>query len=147
MGKLAAFLDLGAGFPHGTFSNAFNTGFAFNAGLEHMFNPHVSAEGIFGYHHFPGKFGGDVNVYQFSGNMNVYLTVPPNKLRPFVNGGIGAYKFSPGSANFGGNFGAGVLYELTSRFGLQGSYNFHTINTPGTVTRFSTIQGGIRFVF
>src|SRR5262249_33296462 len=31
--KWAVFLDAGAGIPHGTFGNAFNTGFSLNAGL------------------------------------------------------------------------------------------------------------------
>ncbi|HEY6350214.1 MAG TPA: outer membrane beta-barrel protein [Candidatus Angelobacter sp.] len=155
-GEVAIFLDLGAGFPHGTFSNAFNTGFSLNAGLEYMINSHFSVEGIFGYHHFAAKSvppaNGqlvtlpDLNLYQFSGNVKVYL-VPPQKIRPFANGGIGGYKFSPGSGNFGGNFGGGLLYELTSRFGLQGSYNFHAVNTTGGATKFSTIQAGIRYVF
>jgi hypothetical protein len=145
--KLAVFLDLGAGIPNGTFSNTFNTGLSFNAGLEYLITPHVSAEGVFGYHHFPGTIVGNVNLYQFSANAKVYLIPPPNKFRPFVNGGIGAYKFGSGSTNFGGNVGAGFLYELTPRFGLQGSYNFHTVNTPGSATRFSTLQGGVRFVF
>jgi hypothetical protein len=145
--KLAVFLDLGAGIPHGTFSNFFNPGFSFNAGLEYMINPHFSAEGIFGYHHFPGKVSSSVNLYQISANSKAYFTAPPNNVRPFVNGGVGAYKFSPGSTRFGGNLGVGVLYEVTPRFGLQGSYNFHMVNTPGTATRFSTLQGGVRFVF
>ena len=67
--------------------------------------------------------------------------------RPFVNAGIGGYKFSPGSTYFGGNVGAGVLRELNSHWGLQASYNFHTVNTPGAATKFSTVQGGIRYVF
>jgi opacity protein-like surface antigen len=144
--KWAAFLDLGGAFPHGTFSNFFNPGFNLNAGLEYMVTSHFSAEGVFGYHHFPAKSGAGLNVYQFSGNAKVYL-VPPQKFRPFLNGGIGAYKFSPGSGNFGGNFGGGVLYELTPRFGLQGSYNFHDVNTTGGATKFSAIQGGVRYVF
>lgn len=145
--KVAVFLDLGAGIPHGTFSNAFDTGFSLNAGLEYMFSPHFSAEGIFGYHRFPGKFIGDLDLYQFSANAKGYLTTPPNNVRPFLKGGVGAYKFGPGSTRFGGNLGIGVLYEVTPQFGLQGSYNFHVINTPGTTTRFSTVQGGVRFVF
>jgi len=148
-GKLALFLDFGAGIPHGTFSNFFNPGFSFNAGLEYMVNPHFSAEGIFGYHHFGSKLPAvsNLNVYQFSVNAKAYFVALPNKFRPFVNGGVGAYKFSPGSSHFGGNVGAGVLYEVTPKFGLQGSYNYHAVNTPGTTTKFSTIQGGVRFVF
>jgi hypothetical protein len=150
-GNWAAFLDLGAGFPIGTFSSAFNTGFSLNAGLEYIINPHISAEGIFGYHHFPAKVGLNLNVYQFSANAKFYLTAPPNKWRPFLNFGPGAYKFSLGSSNIGGNFGAGILREfaqpLGGRFGLQGSYNFHITNSSGGATKFSTLQGGIRYVF
>ncbi len=144
-GKFAVFFDAGAGIPHGTFGSAFNTGFSLNAGLEYIATSYFSAEGIFGYHHFPGAIAGDLNLYQFSVNGKTYLT--SGTLRPFVNGGIGAYKFSPGPTKFCGNVGAGVLYNITSRFGLQGSYNFHIVNTPGEATKFSTIQGGIRFVF
>jgi hypothetical protein len=31
--------------------------------------------------------------------------------------------------------------------GVQADYTFHTINTRASATKFSTIQGGIRFVF
>ena len=143
-GKFAVFFDAGAGIPHGTFGNFFNTGFSLNAGLEYIATSHFSAEGIFGYHHFPGTITGDLNLYQFSVKGEAYLT--SGTLRPFVNGGIGAYKFSPGPTKFGGNVGAGLLYSLTSRVGLEGAYNFHAINTAGGVTEYSSFQGGIRFV-
>jgi hypothetical protein len=144
-GKFAVFVDAGANLPHGTFGSALNTGFNLNAGLEYIANNYFSVEGIFGYHHFPGTITSDLNLYQFSVNGKTYLT--GGMLRPFVNGGIGAYKFSPGDTYFGGNVGAGLLHNLTSQVGLQGSYNFHAVNTPGGATKFSTLQVGIRFVF
>jgi hypothetical protein len=143
-GRLAAFFDIGPNFPHGSFDSAFNTGVSLNAGLEYIAHPHFSLEGIFGYHHFPGSLAGDLNVYQFSVNGKSYLT--NGNIRPFVNGGVGGYKFSPGSTYFGGNVGGGVLYTLTSRFGLQLSYNFHVVNT-GPATKFSDVQFGVRWVF
>jgi hypothetical protein len=146
-GKLATFMDFGASIPQGTFANAFDTGFSFNIGLEHMLTHNVSTEGIFGYHRFPGKITGSVKIYQFSANVKVYFRLLPSKLRPFVNGGVGTYAFSPGSTDFGANAGCGVLYELSPRFGMQGSYNFHTVKTPNEATKFSTVQGGIRIVF
>ena len=146
-GKVALFLDFGAGIPHSTFSNFFDPGFSFNGGLEYIVGPQFSAAGTFGYHRFPSAFGGDTNLFQFTANAKTYLTPPPDKVRPFLNGGIGAYKFGSGPTHFGGNVGAGLLYEATPRFGLQGSYNFHMVNTPGFTTRFSTLQGGVRFVF
>jgi hypothetical protein len=116
-----------------------------NAGLEYILQPHLSLEGIFGYHHFPGSLLGDLNVYQFSVNGKTYLT--GGTVRPFVNGGVGGYKFSPGSTYFGGNFGGGVLFNLTSRLGLQGSYNFHVVDTSGTATKWSDVQVGLRVEF
>jgi hypothetical protein len=108
VGQVAVFLDAGAGIPHGTFGNAFDTGFSFDAGLEYIATSHFSAEGIFDYHHFPAKVGSSLDLYQFSANGKFYLT-SSGPTRPFVNGGIGGYKFGPGSAYFGGNFGAGGL--------------------------------------
>ncbi len=143
--KFAFFLDAGGNFPHGTFSQAFDPGFSLNTGLEYTLASHFSVEGIFGYHHFPGQITPALNAYQFSANGKVYLTT--GKFQPFVNSGVGGYKFSPGSTYFGGNVGAGVLYNFTSRFGLQASYNFHVVKTPVEATKFSTFQGGIRFVF
>jgi len=145
-GRVAVFLDAGAGIPHGAFGSAFNTGFSLNEGLEYIATNRFSVEGIFGYHHFPAKVGSALNLYQFSVNAKAYLTTS-GSVRPFVNAGIGGYKFSPGPTNFGGNFGMGVLYVLTPHWGLQGSYNFHAVNTPVAATKFSTLQGGVRFVF
>ncbi len=149
-GRFAVFLDAGANFPHDTFGTIFDKGFSLNAGLEYVATSHFSLEGIFGYHHFPGTITPDLNLYQFSANAKLYWKTYSWGGRPvrlFVNAGPGGYKFSPGSTYFGGNVGAGVLYELRSRFGLQGSYNFHAVNTPVEATKFSTVQGGIRFVF
>lgn len=146
--KFAVSFDFGAGIPHGTFSNFFKTGFSFNAGLEYEISPYVSAEGVFGYHRFPRKVvGGDLDLFQLSGNARVYVLPSPNKFRPFFNGGVGAYKFGAGSTEFGGNVGVGVLYEVTPKFGIQGRYNFHAVNTAGSGTKFSTVQGGVRFRF
>jgi hypothetical protein len=112
-----------------------------------MFTPNFSGEGIFGYHRFPSVFGGHANLFQISANAKAYFTAPPTQWRPFINGGVGAYSFSSGSSHFGGNVGVGLLYEATPHFGVTGKYNFHIVNTPGFTTRFSTLQGGIRYVF
>lgn len=144
-GKFALFLDAGGNIPHGTFADVFDPGFSLNTGVEYLLTSHLSVEGMFGYHHLPGHVTPALNAYQFSANGKAYLTAW--KFRPFVNGGVGGYKFSPGSTYFGGNVGAGVLYNFTSRFGLAGSYNYHVAKTPVEATKFSTLQGGVRFVF
>jgi hypothetical protein len=148
VGKFAVFLDLGANFPQGSFSGHFKNGFSLNAGLEYIAASHLSLEGIFGYHYAPAKAGGSLNIYQFSGDAKYYITT--GNIRPFINGGIGGYAFSPGSTHFGGNVGGGVLFTPASfgpHWGLQGSYNFHAVNTPLSTTQFSTFQGGVRYAF
>ena len=150
-GRLAAFFDLGSNVPNGALGTFFNKGFSLNAGLEYMVNSHYSFEGIFGYHHFPAVAGTAEDLYQFSADLKTYLL--PGNVRPFVNAGIGGYKFHIGSAFFGGNFGGGILYTITPRIGLQGSYNFHVISgfppviNPPSSSKFSTAQVGLRFVF
>jgi opacity protein-like surface antigen len=83
----------------------------------------------------------------YSANGKAYLT-NGGPFRPFINAGIGGYDFTPGGGtHFGGNVGAGVLREFNSHWGVQGSYNFHAVNTLGAATKFSTVQVGIRYVF
>jgi hypothetical protein len=143
---IALFIDAGAAIPHGSFGNAFNTGFSLNAGLEYIVTSHFSVEGIFGFHNFPAKVGSSsLDLYQFSANSKFYFT-SGGPLRPFINGGIGGYKFSPGATYFGGNFGGGILYELGPHWGLQASYNFHAVNSL-VVTKVSDIDIGIRYAF
>jgi hypothetical protein len=147
-GRLAVFADLGAAIPHGTFSNAFNPGVSFNAGLEYIVNPHLSAEGILGVHHFGGKVTGDLNVIQFTGGGKVYFNTASTPNRVFLRGGLGGYHFTVGSStNFGGYVGAGLLHNFNAHWGVEGVYTFHSVNTPGAASKFSTIQGGIRYAF
>ena len=145
LNKFAVFADLGAAIPNGTLSSVVNTGFSFNGGLEYIVNSHFSAEGILGVHHFSGKIAGDVTAIQFTGGAKVYLTNSPNRL--FVRSGLGGYHFTSATTNFGGYFGGGFLHEFNAHFGLEGVYTFHAVNTPGTATKFSTIQGGVRYAF
>ena len=150
--RFAGFFDFGANFPHGGLSTYFNNGFSFNGGVEYKFNGRFSAEGIFGYHRLPAKAGTDEDLFQFSLDLKAYLL--PGNTRPFANVGIGGYKYHPGSAFVGGNFGFGVLQSITPRIGIEGSYNFHLVDGfppvvgphPST-SKFSTAQIGLRFVF
>lgn len=144
--KFAVFVDAGVAAPHGDLSTFLNPGFSLNAGLEYMITTQFSAEGTLGYHRFSTFFGGDTSLYQVSGNGKFYFIDQSSKLRPFVNGGVGAYVTNSATTHFGGNVGGGILYEVTPKFGVQGGYNFHVF-TAGSGTKFSTVQGGVRFRF
>jgi hypothetical protein len=142
--RLAVFFDVGPSFPQGTFGKVFNTGVNLDAGLEYIVHPRFTIESVFGYHHFPSSAGAGSNVYEFSVNGKTYLSGAV--FRPFVNGGIGGYKFSAGSTYFGGDAGGGVFYRFRPGLGLQLSYNFHIINT-GPVTKLSDALIGVRWAF
>lgn len=146
LSNFAVFVEAGVAVPHGDISTFLDPGFSFNAGLEYMITSQFSAVGMFGYQRFPTFFGDSTNLYQLSGNAKFYLVDESSNVRPFVNGGVGAYVTDSAQTHFGGNVGGGILYEVTPKFGIQGSYNFHAFSV-GDVVRFSTIQGGVRFRF
>lgn len=145
-GKFAVFGDIGVAVPHGDFSTFTDPGLSVNAGLEYMITPQFSAEGFLAYHRFSNFFSGHTNLYQVSGNAKFYLVDESSRVRPFINGGVGDYVTDSGTSHFGGNVGGGVLFEVTPRFGVQGSYNFNVFSA-GTNLKFSTVQGGVRWRF
>ncbi len=143
-------LHAGVSFPHGNFNTAYNPGSNAGIDLEYRINRHFSLEGIYTFHRFRGQRFDlfrvpDLNVHQFSINGKVYGSSSP--LRPFFNFGAGAYKFDPGSTRGGLNVGFGVQRDITPTFAIEAMYNFHNVFTPGSSTRFSTVQGGVRFRF
>lgn len=143
-------LHAGANFPHGSFDNLYDPGFSFNVDLEYRLTKYFSLEGLYGFHRFRGtRFGSvkvaDLNLHQFSLDGKAYLT--NTTVRPFVNFGGGAYKFDPGSTHGGVNAGGGLQFNVTPTFAVEGAYNFHSVFTFGNATKFSTLQGGVRFRF
>ena len=147
-GRFAIDADIGGNAPIGTFASLYDKSVSLNVGLEYKLVSHLSLEGVFGYHHFPGKVNPSLNTYQYSVNLKAYLT--STRIQPFVNGGPGGYTFSSASASStyaGGNAGTGLLFNLTKDFGIQASYNFHAVGSSGAASRFSTYQLGIRYAF
>ena len=143
-------LHAGASIPHGSFNNIFNPGPNVGFDLEYRFHPQFSVEGIYTFHRFNGEtFGSftfpDLNLHQVSINGKLYGNTSP--LRPFVNFGGGVYHFDPSSTHGGLNVGGGLQFDVTSNFAIDAMYNLHNVFTPGSNTRFSTVQGGVRFRF
>jgi hypothetical protein len=136
----------GVSIPHGSFGQVFDPGPNLAGDLEFRITPDVSLEGIFGYHRFGIQgSGSDLNLYQLSANIKYYA--PGTAVRPFFNFGGGVYNFDPGPTDGGINLGGGLMFPVNSNVALEGAYNFHNVFTSGSNTRFSTLQGGIRFRF
>ena len=144
-------LHAGVSIPHGDLNTFVNPGPNFGVDLEYRFNQMFSAEAIYTYHRFNGDnfgFGSffDLNVHQLSINGKVYGSSSP--IRPFFNFGGGAYVITPGVSTHGGlNVGGGVQFDVTPNIAIDAMYNFHNVFTSGSDTRFSAVQGGVRFRF
>jgi hypothetical protein len=147
-------LHAGASIPHSNFSDIYNPGPNFGVDLEYRLSNRVSLEALYGFHRFRGEdFGAfsfdDINLHQLSGNVKVFGG--SGSVRPFLNGGGGVYHFDFGGAGGdtrgGVNVGGGLQFNLTPTFAVEGSYNFHSVFTPGPNFKFSTVQGGVRFRF
>jgi opacity protein-like surface antigen len=146
-------LHAGASIPHPDLSSGFDPGPNFGVDLEYRLSNRVSLEALYGFNRFRGEDFGfvslpDINLHQLSGNVKVFGG--SGSVRPFLNGGGGAYVFDGGGGTDtrgGANLGGGVQFNLTPTFAVEGSYNFHSVFTPGSNVKFSTLQGGVRFRF
>jgi opacity protein-like surface antigen len=142
------FLDLGPNFPHGSFANGTDGKWSLNAGFERLISSDWSVEGILGYHRFDAPFISNPHIWQFSVNGKRWFGTG-TQWHPFLNAGVGAYRFDPGNTTkFGWNAGGGVLYDVTSTWGVEGVYNYHSTRVGGGNTAdFSTVQAGARIRF
>jgi opacity protein-like surface antigen len=145
-GRNRFFIDVGPNFPHGAFGNGVDGKGSINVGLERLLPNNWSVEGILGYHAFDSAFVSNPRIWQLSiGGKRYFGTAP---WHPFIDASVGAYRFDPGNTTkFGANAGAGVLYDFRSTWGIEGVYQYHSINVSGATDRFSTVQLGLRVRF
>lgn len=131
------FLDFGVNDPDSTILDG---EWSLNGGIERMFSNNWSAEAIGGWHTFDHPLF-DADVWQFSVNGKYFFGTHP--WRPFVNGGAGIYGFDPGDTEFGLNAGAGLLYEVSAKWGVEGVWNYHATDPLD----WWTAQIGVRWHF
>lgn len=139
-------LHAGSAFPHGSFGSVFDPGFSFGADLEYRFTPLFSLEGYLGHDRFRSIFIND-SFYITHLSLQPKFTFGTGLVRPSLHFGLGAYFPEGGGTRFGGNVGASVQFWVTPNFAFEPSYNYRAINSGGSATNFSTVQGGIRFRF
>jgi len=135
----------GVGIPHGDINNFFDPNIAATADLEYHATDQFSIGGVFVYHRFSGPFSSAANIYRISANGKFYPGTGP--LRPFFNGGGGAYVFDSGTTKFGMHVGGGLQFRAWPKTWIEVEYNFHNVFTSGSNVKFSTVQGGVRFRF
>jgi hypothetical protein len=145
-GQRALWVALGSTFPLGSFGNSHQGGLAVNAGFEQGLGADRAWEVTLGHHACGGRAGAaDIDVTQVGVNGKFYFPMQP--WWPFVTLGVSAYDFSPGSSRAGVSAGAGVLYPIDSRFGVEGRYVYHRVFGNAPYTAYSTLQLGLRYGF
>jgi hypothetical protein len=143
-GKWVASFHIGGTIPHanlGSLSSSISVG----ADLEYRLTNMYSLETYFGYDRFSASVGNDFRFINLSERFKA--TFGTGQLRPFVFAGLGGYFGSVAGNHSGINTGAGVQYWLTSKFAVEGSYTFHTVFISGGNATYSTLLGGVRYVF
>jgi len=145
-GKYAVWGGAGIAIPHNSFGNTNKTGPAIALGFEYALTNTVSIEATLSGSRLDGKgANADVDVTQLGVNGKFYFTSAP--LRAFATAGIGAYDFDPGSTRFGGSIGAGVQYQFTTNWALEGRYALHAVVNNSPQTTFSTLLLALRYAF
>lgn len=131
------FVDAGGNSPNG----ALDGRFSINAGLERRLTNNWSIEGILGYHAFDAVVD-DVHAWQLSANAKYFFGT--SALQPFVNAGVGVYRVDPpDDTEFGFNAGAGLLWNVDAKWGVEAAYNHHSTDPVD----WSTLQLGLRWSF
>ena len=149
------FFDLGPNSPNSGFGSFVDGRWSANVGIEKILRPNWSIEAIAGHHYFDGeirdfeeRFHFCLNIEQFSLNMKRYFQLGSGRLHWFMNAGGGAYYVDPPEDwNWGVNAGAGVLYNINSRWGIKGTYTYHRVNFSPDDLGWSTLQAGLRISF
>ncbi len=143
-GKWRLFLDVGPNALHDGLSSSDGV-LSANAGIERRFSQNWSAELIAGIHTFQRSSSTDPKLVQFTiGGKRWFGS---GKVHPFLGASAGVYRLDYLGTKIlaGGNAGAGLLYDISPRWGVEGLWNVHTMNATGGNITFSTLQLGVRF--
>jgi hypothetical protein len=147
--RTPAFFSLHAGLaqPHGVLKSAAKQGSTFNLAFLYPVRPRLAWDLRLGTAKFDGKAGNpDIDAWMFSPNIR-YTFVPTAPVRFFLNGGVGAYHFDPGSFEGGGDLGLGLNVPAGQRFAIEATYNYHWLFTASPTLRFSQVQLGVLISF
>jgi hypothetical protein len=145
-GRNAIWLGLGLTFPHGSFANDSDSGFAGALGYERSLQGPWSVEAILGVHRFAGQAGAvDTDVTHFGLGAKRYLG--QGSVKAFATAGLGLYAFDPGSTRFGFNGGIGVQGRVAPRLSIEGRWTLHGVTDNSPQSRYSTLLAGLRYAF
>ena len=146
---------VGLSSPTGDLGDSFNSGLGFGASIGYGVSRSVLLSFNISHHEFDSDVFTDENVsvtpMTFNGD---YVFTTHSRIRPWIGGGIGAYKVNDQitgfpdekETTFGFNLGAGLAGPIAKRTLLGGGFRFHSVS--GDVlpdSEFFTFQVGIGY--
>lgn len=100
--------------------------------------------------HQEGQEAASMSIQNYYYNFVVHATPEGTAIRPFVTGGVGVSTFFPpgvsslsggGDNKFGFNYGGGVKFRLTDKFGLRMDVRDHVTGRPFEKFGVNTLDG------
>lgn len=143
-GKWRVFFDVGPNARHDGLSGSDGV-LSANVGIERRFSPSWSGELIAGMHTFQRSSSTDPNLWQLTIGGKKWFG--SGKVHPFLGASAGVYRLDYLGTKIlaGASAGAGLLYDISPRWGVEGVWNVHAMNATGGNITFSTLQLGVRF--
>ena len=114
-----------------------------NAGVEKRFAGQWSAELNAGVHRFQRSSSADPKLTQLT--IGAKRWFGSGSVHPFVDAAAGIYRveYLGTQVNPGANAGAGLFFEISPRWGVEGLWNVHVVNANDGNVTFSTLQLGV----
>ncbi len=141
----------GLSLPMGDFGDGFESGYNITGSIYAPLGEKLKLRGDVGYESFDTKIGsGNINVLSFAGNVILPLGTAASEggIRPYVIGGVGAYRFGcddcDSETDLGINVGGGFEFRL-SGFTTFAEARFVNVFSEGDSTNWIPITFGIRF--
>jgi opacity protein-like surface antigen len=150
---LGAHLGLSA--PTGDLGDSFNSGLGFGANIGYGVSRNFLLSFSLSHHEFDSDVFTDEQVSITPMTFNAdYVFTTGGRVRPWVGGGIGAYRVNDqiegfpddDESTFGFNLGAGLAGPISHRTLLGGGFRFHSVSGDRLPdSEFFTVQVGLGF--
>jgi von Willebrand factor type A domain-containing protein/flagellar hook protein FlgE len=136
-------LHLGHNFPIGKLNRAYDPAASITVDLEYLFRERWALYFMLGHHYFHGTTVPDLAMTNLSFNFRSYFA---GTWPRYLQIGPGLYHDNSGSTDIGANLGAGILFPLHPKFGVEAGADLHGVDRTGWVW-FIDAKLGIRFRF
>ena len=134
-------LHSGANDPQGRLSRGASGGTSLGVDVEYAFTRDLALEAFLGY----DRFSSDLDALHLAADLRWYLRSGP--VRPFVLGGLGAYRFDSGSTELGALAGVGIQVPMRPRLDFEAGVRYHRVFADPVDLEWLALHVGLRIHF